>query len=90
MTSHMIPHMVPHVTPPPTPTRVPHTPGVRARQERVAFATCDDEDEVARAVRPLVGQTVKLEATSQVGQYGCKWDKIVKLARHDAAGSGDL
>lgn len=29
--------------------------GVRARQEKVVFAMCDDEDVVSEKVRPLLG-----------------------------------
>jgi len=38
--------------------------GVRARQEKVVFVTCDDEDKVAN-LRGLINQTVKLEASSE-------------------------
>ncbi|KAI5077777.1 hypothetical protein GOP47_0007601 [Adiantum capillus-veneris] len=37
--------------------------GVRARQEKVVFVTCEDEDKVA-SLRRLVGSTVKLEASA--------------------------
>lgn len=37
--------------------------GVRARQEKVVFVTCEDEDKVA-SLRRLVGQIVKLEASA--------------------------
>ena len=30
--------------------------GVRARQEKVAFATCEDEGTVVSDVRPLIGK----------------------------------
>ncbi|KAJ7532987.1 hypothetical protein O6H91_13G028200 [Diphasiastrum complanatum] len=36
--------------------------GVRARQEKVVFVTCEDEEQVAR-VRTLLGQSVKLQAS---------------------------
>ena len=38
--------------------------GVRARQERVPFATCEDESEVSATVLPLVGQHVRMQATA--------------------------
>ncbi|RAL54400.1 hypothetical protein DM860_001528 [Cuscuta australis] len=37
--------------------------GVRARQEKVAFVTCEDEDEVVNLQR-LIGEYVRLEASS--------------------------
>ncbi|MCO5596749.1 hypothetical protein L7F22_050818 [Adiantum nelumboides] len=37
--------------------------GVRARQEKVVFVTCEDEDKVA-SLRRLVGRTVRLEASA--------------------------
>lgn len=37
--------------------------GVRARQEKVVFVTCEDEDKVA-SLRSLVGCSVKLEASA--------------------------
>ncbi|CAN4090771.1 unnamed protein product [Withania somnifera] len=37
--------------------------GVRARQERVVFVTCDDDDKVSD-VRQLIGKYVRLEASS--------------------------
>eukprot|EP00250_Pteridium_aquilinum_P016715 c23252_g1_i1 orf=383-3940(-) len=37
--------------------------GVRARQEKVVFVTCEDEDKVAN-LRSLVGRTIKLEASA--------------------------
>ncbi|KAL5711600.1 phosphoglucan, water dikinase [Ranunculus cassubicifolius] len=37
--------------------------GVRARQEKVVFVTCDDEDEISH-IRKLSGQSVRLEASS--------------------------
>ncbi len=30
--------------------------GVRARQEKVVFVTCEDEDTMAATVKPLIGQ----------------------------------
>ncbi|KAG2494284.1 hypothetical protein HYH03_007637 [Edaphochlamys debaryana] len=36
--------------------------GVRARQDKVTFATCDDEDTVNRVLRPLMGRRVTLTA----------------------------
>ncbi|GLC50621.1 2,3-dihydroxyphenylpropionate/2, 3-dihydroxicinnamic acid 1,2-dioxygenase [Pleodorina starrii] len=36
--------------------------GVRARQDRVTFVTCDDEDTVSRVLRPLMGRRVTLSA----------------------------
>ena len=38
--------------------------GVRARQECVPFATCEDEAEVAASVLALVGQRVHMQATA--------------------------
>lgn len=34
--------------------------GVRARQEKVTFATCDDEEYVRNTITPLINRTVKL------------------------------
>lgn len=36
--------------------------GVRARQDKVTFATCDDEDTANRVLRPLMGRRVTLTA----------------------------
>ena len=36
--------------------------GVRARQEKVAFAMCDDPGEVAKDVHPLLGMSLRLLA----------------------------
>ena len=38
--------------------------GVRARQEKVVFVTCEDEDLISRTVRPLIGQQVLLDVGS--------------------------
>ncbi|KAH7438540.1 hypothetical protein KP509_04G019300 [Ceratopteris richardii] len=37
--------------------------GVRARQEKVVFVTCEDDDEIS-SLQKLIGKTVKLEATA--------------------------
>ncbi|KAG2449840.1 hypothetical protein HYH02_005363 [Chlamydomonas schloesseri] len=37
--------------------------GVRARQDRVPFMTCDDADVINRVLRPLLGRRVTLTAT---------------------------
>eukprot|EP00798_Chlamydomonas_sp_ICE-L_P026113 gene26113-11831_t len=39
--------------------------GVRARQEQVTFATCDDQDYVTSTVKPLLGKMVKLTVTQE-------------------------
>ena len=38
--------------------------GVRARQEKVVFVTCEDEDLISSTVRPLLGKQVALNVTS--------------------------
>ncbi|KAG6548416.1 hypothetical protein Mapa_009902 [Marchantia paleacea] len=38
--------------------------GVRARQEKVVFVTCDDEEKVSH-LRALLGKSIKLEASSE-------------------------
>jgi len=38
--------------------------GVRARQEKVVFVTCEDEDLISGTVRPLLGQQVLLDVSS--------------------------
>ncbi|DBA93500.1 hypothetical protein WJX82_005630 [Trebouxia sp. C0006] len=37
--------------------------GVRARQEKVVFVTCEDEDTMAATVKPLIGQRIQLKAS---------------------------
>ncbi|KAK9806472.1 hypothetical protein WJX73_000758 [Symbiochloris irregularis] len=39
--------------------------GVRARQEKVVFAMCDDEETISAKVRPLIGQRVVLTASTE-------------------------
>ncbi len=43
-----------------------HT-GVRARQEKVPFATCEDEGTVDAEVKPLLGESLHPCRTSQDG-----------------------
>ena len=38
--------------------------GVRARQEKVVFVTCEDEELISRTVRPLLGQQVVLDVST--------------------------
>ncbi len=66
----LVPHAptcvnTPYNSPPIHPAHTQHTntpTGVRARQERVPFVTCDDEELLNGVVRPLLGRTVQLNA----------------------------
>jgi phosphoglucan, water dikinase len=46
-------------------TLLPLRSGVRARQERVPFVTCEDAQLLDSAVRPLLGKRVRLQAGTQ-------------------------
>ena len=38
--------------------------GVRARQEKVVFVTCEDEDTIAASVKPLIGMSLTLRIST--------------------------
>lgn len=54
--------------------------GVRARQEKVAFVTCDDQELLDRVVRPLLNKTVALSAGSSVRGAAERLYSIVQTA----------
>jgi hypothetical protein len=43
----------------------PHSAGVRARQEKVPFATVDDPEFLSSKVRPLLGRQVTLRVSAE-------------------------
>lgn len=64
--------------------------GVRARQERVTFATVEDDGLLQSVVRPLVGRRIKLTAGAagvQLSEYDGPAAGEVASAAASAAGS---
>lgn len=62
--------------------------GVRARQEKVVFVTCDDDEKVAN-IQSLIGHLVKLEASAQSVHISVHEEKTVKERELAVVGSKD-